>query len=166
MRSLDPAIVQHQLANLKAAYPELAEEADSWSLALESETDLDDMLTKLVRMIDDSKALIEGTALRVKDLEERQARFKRRVEAYRSLIFKMMEAAEITSRELADATLSIRKGTQKAVIVDEAALPDIACKFVRKPDMAKIKELLTDATGACAGAMLSNAEPSLTIRTK
>ena len=52
------------------------------------------------------------------------------------------------------------------MIVDEAALPDIACKFIRKPDLAKIKELLTDDVGIVAGATLSNGEPSLAIRTK
>lgn len=163
---LDPTIIAKQIADLKAAYPDLWGEEEDWSLALSSETELDEMLTKLVRMIEDSKALIEGTGARMDELKARQDRFKRRIEAYRSLIFKLMEAAGLSKRELAEATLSLRAGSQKVVIVDEAALPDIACKMVRRPDLAKIKELLTDDTGACAGAMLSNAEPNLTIRVR
>lgn len=163
---LDPAIIQHQIANLKVAYPDLADDEEGWSLSLETETELDEMLTKLVRMIEDSKALIEGTGARMDELKARQDRFKRRIEAYRSLIFKLMQAAELPKRELPEATLSIRAGSQKVVILDEEALPDIACKFVRKPDLTKIKELLTDEAGVCAGATLSNAESSLAIRVK
>lgn len=162
---LSPDLIRHQIENLAISYPELAEDED-WSLVLTSETDLDEMLTKLVRNIDDAKALIDGTKGRLDELQARKDRFARRIEAYRALILKLMQAAELPKRELPEATISVRAAGQKVVITDEDALPDLACKFIRKPDMAKIKELLTDETAVCAGAVLSNGGETLTIRIK
>jgi len=75
-----------------------------------------------------------------------------------------MEATELRKMELPEATLSIRSVAPSVIITDEENLPDIACKFERKPDKAKIKELL--ASGWVAGATLSNGTKSLTIRIK
>jgi|HubBroStandDraft_5_1064220.scaffolds.fasta_scaffold614980_2 hypothetical protein len=161
---LDEATVRHQIENLAITFPELADDGEDWSLALSSETELDEMLVKLIRMIDDAKALITGTEARLEELSARKDRFKRRVEAYRALILKLMTAADVRKRELAEATLSIRAGQQRVVVLDEAALPDLACKFIRKPDLTKIKELLQAAT--CSGAMLSNGDETLTVRVK
>ena len=86
---IDPQIVHHQISNLLVAYPELADDGDSWSMALASETELDEMLTRLIVMIGDSETLIDGTAIRMEELKARQDRFKRRIEAYRSLMFKL-----------------------------------------------------------------------------
>lgn len=162
---LDPAIVRNQISNLLAVYPDLASDEEDLSLALASETGLDEFLTKLVRMIDDSKALISGTDARMAELEYRQERFKRRIEAYRSLIFKLMETANIKKRELPDATLSVRNGTPRVVITDENAIPEPLCRVIRKPDLVKVKEFLASGS-ICPGAEMSNAEPSLSIRVK
>jgi len=161
---LDPQVVRSQIANLLAAYPDLMADEEDLSLALASETDLDEFLTKLVHTIDDAKALVEGTAARMEELAERQSRFKHRIEAYRSLIFNLMDAAQISKRELPEATLSIRAGQRRVIITDEAALPDEVCTFVRKPDMALIKKILDDRL--LEGASLSNAVPNLSIRVK
>lgn len=160
---LDPAIIEHQIANLKIAFPDLADDEDGWSITIESETELDDMLTKLIRMISDTNALGEGTQARVDELTARRNRFKRRIEAYRSLIFKLMQAAELTKRELPEATLSIRAGTQKVIIADESLIPVTLCEST--PNKTKIKEALTNGESV-PGASLSNAEPTLSVRVK
>ena len=67
--------------------------------------------------------------------------------------------------ELPEATLSIRVGMPKVVVTDEAVLPDTLCRIKREPDKTKIKESLL-AGNAVEGAVLSNAEHTLTIRTK
>lgn len=161
---LDPAIVAHQIANLKTSYPDLVDDED-WSLALSSETELDEMLTKLVRMIEDSKALIEGTGARMDDLKARQDRFKRRIEAYRSLIFKLMQAADLPKRELPEATLSIRPGTPKVIITDEHIIPPALCETKIEPSKTKIKEALEKGE-IVPGASLSNGEAVLSVRVK
>ncbi len=62
------------------------------------------------------------------------------------------------------ATLSIRDVAPKAVVTDEAAVPDEYCRIVRKPDMAAIKAGLD--TGPIDGVSLDNGGVSLTIRRK
>ena len=165
MTRLDPALVQHQIANLVAAYPDLADDDDGWSLAISSETELDEMLIKLVRLIDDSKALVDGTKARADELDARVTRFKRRIEAYRSLIQRLMDAANLPKRELPEATLSIRAGSPRVIITDERLIPPSLTVIKTEPNKTLIRTTLT-AGGSVPGAVLSNAEPSLTIRVK
>lgn len=163
---LDPAVVRQQIANLRVAHPELLEDDESWLLAIESETELDDILTKIVRQIEDAKALADGTSERLADLKARKDRFSRRTESLRSLAFKMMDAAGLQKKELPEATLSIRKGQQQLVgdgNPDE--LPDHLCKISRDLDRTKIKEALKTG-GTVPGFELSNSEPSISIRIK
>lgn len=161
---LDPHVIRLQIANLRAAHPELIEDDESWLLAIESETDLDTILTKIVRQIEDAKALSNGTLERLEDLKARKDRFARRVENLRALAMKMLEAANVNKIELSEATLSVRNVPPSVVITDEENLPDIACKFTRTPDKTKIKELLT--TGPVAGATMGNGGKSISIRIK
>jgi hypothetical protein len=161
---LDPHIIKAQINALKVAHPDLLEDDETWAMTLESETDLDGMLTSIVRRIEDTKALVIGTKDRFDELKSRKDRFENRVEALRSLAFKLMEAANVSKLELPEATLSLRNVAPAVVIVDEEKLPDIACKFERKPDKAKIKELLS--TGMVAGAAMSNGGKTVSIRVK
>src|SRR3989304_4693464 len=126
---LDPSIIRQQISNLLTSYPELAEDEQLRADMIEGETDAQAFLTKIVRKIEDAEALCEGTAARIKELSERKARFERRQEALRDLAHKIMSAADLRKIELAIATLSIRTVPPKVIIIDEAALPDIACEF-------------------------------------
>lgn len=161
---LNPLVVRQQIENLKVSHPELIEDDESWLLSLESETKIEELLTQIVRQIEDTKALAVGTKDRFEELKARKDRFEHRVEALRSLAFKLMEAAELPKLELPEATLSIRSVPPSVVITDEEKLPDIACKFERRPDRTKIKELL--ASGWVAGANMSNGGKSISIRVK
>lgn len=163
---LDPHLIRLQVANLVKEYPELIEDEESWLLAIESETDLDAILTRIVRQIEDAKALQDGTAERLSELQERKLRFARRIESLRSLAFKMMDAAGLPSKELPEATLSIRKGQPKLIEGDVNELPDELCKISREPDRAKIKDALKAGRTVPGFFTLSNSPPSLTIRIK
>ena len=163
---LDPNIIKHQIDNLIVAYPELADDTDDWSLALASETELDEMLTKLVRMIDDARALCDGTKGRMDELQARCDRFGLRIEAYRSLILKLMSTAEIHKRELPEATLSLKALPSKVVgeiVADK--LPDTLVHIERKPNRAAIKRALESGT-AIDGLSLSNGGQTISIRVK
>jgi hypothetical protein len=149
---------------LKVSNPEVLEDDEAWLLALESETNVEELLTQIIRQIEDTKALVVGTKDRFEELKARKDRFESRVESLRALAFKLMEAAELPKLELPEATLSIRSVPPSVVITDEEKLPDLACKFERKPDKTKIKELL--ASGIVAGATMSNGSKSLSIRIK
>jgi hypothetical protein len=166
MNQLDPTVIRRQIENLKVSFPDLAGDDESWQMSLESETDLAELLTNVVRKIDDAKALVIGTKDRFEELEQRKARFEHRIDALRQLAFKLMQSAEVTKLELPEATLSLRNGAQQLVgEADAATLPDELCKISRNPDRTKIKEALK-AGQTVPGFQLSNAHPSLSIRIK
>ncbi len=164
MGSIDPTVVRRQIENLKLLHVELFEDEEAWLMSLESETDMNALLTSIVRRIEDAKALVIGTKDRFAELEARKKRFENRIESLRTLAFKLMEAADLAKIELPEVTLSIRNKPPSIFITDEDSLPDIACKFERKPDKEKIKELL--ATGLVAGAAMTNGGKTLSIRIK
>lgn len=163
---LNPLVIRQQIENLKVSYPALAEDDQAWQMSLESETDLHNMLTNIVRQIDDAKALVIGTKDRFEELNARKKRFEHRIEALRDLAFKLMQSADVAKLELPEATLSLRAGTQQLMgEADPATLPDELCKISRDPDRTKIKDALK--TGQTVpGYSLSNSQPSLSIRIK
>lgn len=162
---LDPSIVQQQIANMLVAVPELHDDDILRADMIEAETDAFVFLSKLVRMIGDAGALAGGTQQYIAELRERQARIERRIEGLRSLVFKVMESADLRKLELPEATLSVRAGSRKVVITDEARLPDSLIRVTREPDKQAIKNLL-DAGQEVLGAELSNGAPSLSLRIK
>lgn len=163
---INPAIVQQQIANLRVTHPELIEDDEAWLLTIEGETELDTILTQIIRQIEDAKALAAGTSERMTELQQRSERFQRRVEGLRALAFKMLDASGLPKLELPEATLSIRKGQPKLVgEADANTLPDELCKVSRAIDRTKIKDALK-AGQTVPGFELSNSEPSLSIRIK
>ena len=166
---IDRAAVKLAVSKLQLQYTQLAEDEESWALAIESETDVDECLKQIVEKIDDTMALAGGTATRIAELQLRLARFEQREKALRKLAMTVMDAASIRKKELALATLSISKGRERVEILDEASVPDIFCniKTVRTPDKDRIKaELLQPGKVAQNWAALVTGDPSLSIRTK
>ena len=163
---LDPRLVRQQIENLKIAHPELLEDDEAWIATLESETSFEDLLTSVVRRIEDTKALVIGTKDRFEELKSRKDRFEHRVDTLRNLAFKIMQAAELAKCELPEATLSLRAGTQQLIgDANPKELPDEFCKISRDLNRTAIKEALK--TGLTVpGFELSNSPPSLTIRIK
>jgi nitrogen fixation/metabolism regulation signal transduction histidine kinase len=163
---LDPLVVRQQVENLKIVHPELLEDDDAWISSLESETDFNELLTTIVRRIEDTKALVIGTKDRFEELKARKDRFEHRVETLRELAFKIMHAADLAKVELPEATLSLRAGTQQlSGDADPKDLPDSLCKISRDLNRTAIKEALKTGKEV-PGFSLSNSTPSLTIRIK
>lgn len=163
---LNPQIIRQSIENLKVQFPHLLKDEEAWLTTLESETDTDALLSDLVRRIDDTKAMLIGTKDRREELKAREDRFEQRIEAIRALLFKIMDAAELTKRELPLATLSIRAG-QPQLVGD--ADPESVSPEYRKVSVALDRTAIKDAlkTGQTVpGFQLSNSQPSLTIRIK
>lgn len=164
--NINPLIVRQQIENLKVSHPELIEDDEAWLASLESETKFEELVTQLVRRIDDSKALADGTAGRLAELQERKARMLHRMESLRNLLFKLMESAELAKLELPEATISVRKGSPQLVgDADPDDVCDVYCKISRTLDRTAIKDALKDGV-AIPGFSLSNGTPSLSIRIK
>ncbi len=164
--NLNPLVVRQQIENMKLLHPYLVDDDEAWAASLESETDFDKLATQVIRRIEDTEALWEGTGARLDELKARKDRFANRIDSLRSLLFKLMESAELTKLELAEATISVRKG-QPQLVGDadaETLLPQFR-KVVVTPDKTAIKDALK-AGQEVPGFVLSNAPPSLTIRIK
>jgi len=164
-RSLDPIFVQKQITDLLLANPELADDEVLRSDMIEGATDAFEFLRMVVRKIGLTTAVADGTAEYIDQLRERKARFERREYALRHLIHKVMDSADLRKAELPEATLSIRQGQPKVVIVNEHEIPQEFLRVKTEPDRIKLKAAL-QAHENVAGAVLSNAEPTLTIYVK
>jgi sugar-specific transcriptional regulator TrmB len=74
--SIDPKLVRQSIENLKLTHPELLEDNEAWLATLESETSFEELLTSVVRRIEDTKALVIGTKDRFEELKARKDRFE------------------------------------------------------------------------------------------
>ncbi len=162
---LDPTMVRRQIENLLISCPELADDEVLRADMIEGETDAYKFLGEVEERRVEAESVAHELANRISRLDERSQRYERRAQAMRGLMFKIMEAANIKKIEMPAATLSIRSGTQKVIITDVDCIPDRLCRVVSEPDKAAIKSELMTGTHV-PGAHLSNAEPTLSIRTK
>ncbi len=165
VEALDLKFVRDQIAALLLAHPELEEDEVLRTDSIEGETSAFEFLSRVVRKIGSTQALAGGTAEYIGELQERKARLERREMALRSLIFKVMSAADIRKAELPEATLSMRSGQSKVVIINEKELPDEFMRIKKEPDKQRIKAALV-ASEHVPGAALSNSEPLLAIIVK
>jgi hypothetical protein len=131
------------------------------------EAEIDDILARLLRGAVHAKSMAEAAGERIDDIKARQTRYKAREEAMRSTAYAILEVTGRKRVELPDLTASIRNGTQSAMIVDEAAIPDIYVEevIVRKIDKQTVLSVLKSG-GEVPGAFLSNGLSSLSIRRK
>ena len=159
----DPLVIRMQIEQLLREYPDLVE--DDIPLALETETDAVQYLRHIERLRQEAIANAKALDLVVDDLKARRDRFERRDEAFRRLMLQMLQAANLRKIELPEATISIRNGSPKVIVIDEEAIPETFIRIKREPDKARIKVALQDG-GSVPGAALSNQEDYITIRTK
>lgn len=162
---LDVDHIRQQLSNLLLAFPELAEDDVLRADMIEGATNAHRFLEACERKRVEAKWMTASIADYQEELDERKKRFERREQAMRQFMFKVMEAADLKKVELPEATLSIRPGVTKVIITTEELLPIEMWRFRKEPDKTKIKEAIQDGNPV-PGAELSNAEPTLSIRTK
>lgn len=159
-------LIRQQIANLELRFPQLVEDAEAWALSIDSETDTFDVLRQIERRRQEAASMAGALASNIAEIELRQARFVEREKAMRALALAIMNTAQITKAELPEATLSITKPRERAVILpDYTAHPDYCHPPVYKPDMKKIKEAL-EGGEKLNWASLVMGEPSISIRTK
>ena len=133
---------------------------------LDGETAISDVLTDLIRMAEDAKAMRDATKSRQDDLKARAQRFDRRVEFVRSLMLAILDAANLRKVELPEGTIFLRNNAQQIVgEIDPAVLPDDLVKIERKADRAAIKDALK-AGRDLPGLVLSNSPPSVVVTVK
>lgn len=157
------SFVRSSIDKLRLMFPDLAEDADTWEILLEGETDLHEILTRIVREEREVISFTDALGLRLKELCARRDRFTRKKEALRSLMHSLLDAAELKSLRLPEATLSITNGRVSCVVTDETALPDEYVQITRTPKKLEITKALASGQ-SIPGAMLRNNPPYLAVR--
>jgi hypothetical protein len=158
--------LRHDIEALIRNYPDLNEDEVLRHDMLDAETDMYSALTALVGASSAARANAEAITTRIDALGVRRARFRRRFDALRELMLKVLQSADLKKIELPDATLFQRAGEQQIVgEPDPATLPDDLCVIERKANRAAIKQALLEHR-EIPGLTLSNAAPSLTVRVK
>src|SRR5215469_17181366 len=164
-RRLDPKATVDEITALLLANPELDEDEVLRADMIEGETGAFEFLSAIVRKIGATQAIAAGTAEYIGELQERKARLERREHSLRGLIQKVMNSAELKKAELPEATVSIKAGVPKVVIINEAEIPREFLRIKTEPDKTKIKAAI-QAHEDVPGAALSNSEPVLAIHVK
>ncbi len=152
------------LDRLRKDFPDADEEtlADT----ADGETNLTDMLGVVLRSMLDDKAFAAALRDRKADMQDRLERLDHRVEKKRALVIEVMERAAIKNLSEPDFTASLRAGRPPIVMIDEEAVPG---EYWRpqpaKLDRQKLYSVLRDGRDI-PGAVLGNAEPSISVRTR
>jgi hypothetical protein len=165
MMRLNPEAIKRQVEILLVAYPELADDEVLRADMIEGSTDMVAFMRALEVTRQQANATADAIAALIDSWRQRMARFQKRDEAIRALMFKMLQLAHLKKLELPEATISLKLGVPRVVIVDEQQIPDEFCRIKREPDKSKIKIALSNLEPV-PGATLSNAEDQLAIRIK
>lgn len=163
--ALDVQTLEREIDRLMLEFPELAEDSELREGVITGETDIDKVIVRLLTMKADADIMVTGIAELVSSLTERSDRFKRKSDATRSLIKRLMLAANLPKLQLPMATVSIGAGRTSVNVTDIEALGQGFYKSIRQADKTAIKTAL-EAGAAVPGAELIIGEPSLTIRGK
>ena len=163
--------IGQQLAHHEYLREQLAEKfpnEDSETLrdTLEGMTNLTDMLAALIRSSLDDKALVTALKQRMADMKERCDRFETRAQKKRDLVWSTMERADIKKIAVADLTVGLRASQSNLVVTDETIIPE---KFWVQQKPKLDTRMLCSALIAgesLSGATLTNAPPTLSVRTK
>lgn len=165
-RPLDPVREAQTVKHLRDSIAALDGDDALLIDTIEGETSLFEVIDKLLARMAENRAMVAGTEIATSDLADRKARFEKRVEADRTLIEQAMMVAELQKIERPTATLSLSARAPRAIVDTEA---DIPAEFFKSPAPALDKKALTEALKSgrdVPGACLSNAAPSLVVRTK
>ncbi len=146
-----------EAAGITAEDPDYAE-------LLASECDVQDRLVRILRAARRTEAQSKALAEILADNRERKARLDTKAERLRGVVLHAMQELGLKRLEGPDLTASLGAGKPKVIVTDDAALPDDVCVMKREPSKAAIAAWLAEKP--CPGAELSNATPSLTVRSR
>lgn len=162
--SIDAELVRSRIEALKAAYPDLADDAELLASTIEGETDFDRVMDRLARGVVEADAFAEGAAEVQKQIMARRARFERSSKALRELAMDLMRTAEQRSVVTPTATFSVQAGRQSVIVDDINKLPQGFTKVEKIARATEIKKAL-EAGDDIDGAHLQPGPDYLTIRT-
>lgn len=162
---LDVQLIELELADLIASYPELADDEELRDDMVEGSTAAFDVLDRILTKFREAEADGNAIASRIDNLASRQAASEKRARAMRRLALRLMTAGDLRSVKLPEGTLSRVKGRESVEVTDETSLPEWAfsVKVDRKPSKTAIKNAL-DAGIAVPGAERVVGDETLQVR--
>ena len=149
---------------LKARYAGLDE--DTLADTLEGVSHLPDLITQIVRSGLEDEVLVTALKGRLEEMQARLARLRERHDKKRAMAAWAMSQAEIPRIQAPDFSLSLRPGSQRLEIWDEARVP--AEYFVPQPprlDRAGLSAVLKGGE-TVDGAVLVQGEPTIQVRVR
>lgn len=162
------ADLERAIADLMAAYPELADDEQLRADMLTGSTEIEAVLTRLIHMIHDAEDGEIGTKARVTIINDRKARYERKQDALRSIVANLMQKANLTKLTLPHAPATVTLGSKpiRPEVFDASQLPDECVHIERKPVMDAIKAWHAEKGTYPPGVGKSNGGIQLTIRSK
>jgi hypothetical protein len=161
------ARLERDISDLLVIYPELAEDETLRADMLEGSTEIDDILTALVKERIAMDAMAAGIHLAIEEMRERSARFDRKAEAYEGMLRRIMDAAGLKKKVLPIATLSMSKARDKITVTDEGLLPAAYWRIpAPQVDKTAINTAIKNGLDVPGVSVDSNQPMQLTIRTK
>src|SRR4051812_28562941 len=164
-----PAAVERAMSAAMSLIASLGDDADDALKLdmLEGETDVLEVVKRLVRAALDAEAMAEAAKARQVDLAVRRTRFEARAESVRETAKAMLDALGGNRLQDPEFTVSLKMGPPKVIVTDEAALAEEFWRTTvsRTVDKPLVKAAL-DAGRPVQGAALSNGAQILSVRTK
>ena len=167
---LDARVIEREVADLIAAYPDLADDEVLRADAVEGETQAHEFLSRVARAIKAEEAMADATkaaaAAIAEDMRHRQLRAETRAKGLRNLAFRILTVAKPNGPvRLPEATMSIANVAPKLEILDETQVPDSCFTPVvtNKLNREAIKGLF-DNGQTVPGARMSDPSTRLNLR--
>jgi hypothetical protein len=155
---------QYLRDRLQAKFPDADE--DTLRDTLEGLSSLPEALAAVVRSYLEDLTLAAALGFRIDDMQERLSRIEHRADKKRQLVTSVMERADIKKIAEPDFTASLRASPPAVMVTDEGQIPHAYWKpQPPKLDRQGISAALKSG-GTVPGALLSNPEMVLSVRTK
>lgn len=134
---------------------------------LEGETELNEIVSKLLEENEADEGLIEALKAQVEVRKVRRERVEARIEARKSAIVSLMDCAQLRKLPLPEATISIRTLMPRPKVMDAEQLPDafVILETIRKPDTEAIAVAVEQGV-PIPGVAMTNGGTSLSVRRK
>ncbi len=163
----DPLILElqlHEYLREKLLTEFLDIDEETLSDTLEGLTNLHDKLAAVIRSQQEDSVLVKALKIRIKEMQERHARFEHRVSKKRELVTTVMDRAGITKIAESDFTASLRQTPRPLVISDDREIPKTYWKS-QDPKLDR-KKLITDLKSEelIPGACLGNGGVTVSVR--
>lgn len=166
IRRLQPEVQQYLFLRqrLIETFPRIDDE--TLHDTLEGITTLEDLIAEIIRSALIDASFCKGLDQRLGDLKERAARLEQRAAKKRQWALEAMSEAGLKKLEQGDFTASVRSGVPGLIVEAESEIPHAYWR-PQPPKLAKQDVLKALKQGEeVPGAYLSNAQPTLSVRTK